>query len=244
MAVDKYGNTVIKKDFWADGGWYTAFILLPLLAAWIIVFFLLTYGAYFTFRYDIEHAKAGFLFIVFAFLIGFDAIPFARSVWTLFTEKVIFTSERFMYHGFGSYSLPYKSIKHMTLRERQGPFGRESFLAIIAADERGRERAYIIPRWRTLSGGTLSQEFSKYITLTLLDRGLLAYYAYSAGREWWLAFILAGTALSAILSFLVARASPESTASLTVLFWLALALALVVFFARYIGRKKYVTLEA
>ena len=244
MAVDKYGNTIIKKDLWADGGWYTAFVLVPILAGWVILFFLLIYGVYFTFRYDIEHAKAGFLFITFAFLVSLGAIPFARSVWILLTEKIIFTSERFIYQGFGSYSLPYKSIKRITLREKKGPFGRERLLAISATADTGQERFYIIPRWKTLSGGTLAQEFSKRISLSLLDRGLLAYYAASAGREWWLPIILAFAALVAIFSFLLARTSPESTSSIAVLFWLVLAILLIIFLARYIGRKKDITLEA
>lgn len=244
MAVDKYGNTIIKKDFWADGSWYTAFVLVPILAGWVILFFLLIYGAYFTFRYDMEHAKAGFLFIVFAFLVGLGAISFARSVWTLLTEKVVFTSERFIYQGFGSYSLPYKSIKRIALREKKGPFGRERLLAVSATADAGRERFYIIPRWKTLSGGILAQEFSKRISLSLLDRGLLSYYAASAGREWWLPVTLASAALITIISFLIARTSPESTSSIAVMLWLALATLLIIFLARYIGRKKDVALEA
>ena len=244
MAIDRYGNTVIKKNFWADGGWHTAFVLAPILAGWVILFFLLIYGAYFTFRYDTEHIKAGFLFITFAFLVGLGVIPFARSVQVLLTEKIIFTSELFIYQGFGSYSLPYKSIKRIALRDKKGPFGSERLLAISAAEEAGQERFYIIPRWKTLSGGILAQEFSKRVSLSLLDRGLLAYYAASIGREWWLSVILAFVALVTLFSFLLARTSPESAASIVVLFWLALSALLVIFLARYIVIKKSVTLEA
>ena len=242
MAVDRYGNAVIKKDFWADGGWYTVFFLLPVFAGWVVITIILIYGTYATFRYEPQKLQAGFLFIVFAFLFCLAAIPLFKSVWTLLSERIIFTNERIIYLGFGSYSLPYKSIKRVTLREWPGPFGAERFLFFVASDSAGKERLYLIPRWKTLAQGALTLELSRHMTLNLLDRGLLSFYAVLPGRDWWLPAILSAFGAVLVFSFLAARISPEQTASVVVFFWLIAISVLIFILARYLGRKKEVTL--
>lgn len=238
MTIDRYGNAVIKKDFWTDGTWYAAFFFLPALVLWLIVTVVLIYGAYFTFRYEIEHLKAGFFFIIFAFLAGLSFFPFLKSVWALLTERMIFTDERIIYRGFGSYSVPYQKIKRVVLREREGLFGAEQFLFFAAADEFGKETLYLIPRWRTLAGGVLAKELSQHMKLNLIDLGLLSFYAARPGREWLMAAILSGGGIFLFVTFLVARASPGALASITVFLWLALAIAVIVLIARYLNGKR------
>ncbi|MDO8560938.1 MAG: hypothetical protein Q7R91_01845 [bacterium] len=243
MAVDKQENTVIKKDFWADGVWHTVFFLIPLLIGWVIIFFLLVYGAYFTFKYDTGHIKIGFLFTIFALLVGLSVIPLAWSVWILLTEKITFASDRFTYSGFGSYSILYKSIQRIASREKRLFGGRGQFLVFLANDKFGRGHFYVIPRWKTLAGGVISQELSKRTTLSLLDYSLLRYYSASAAREWWLAAILIFVALAAVVSFFAAKTSPENASGATVIFWFILSSLLIFLFVRYIVRKKDVVLE-
>ncbi len=240
MAIDRHGNVVIRKDFWADGVWHTVFLLLPALAGWVIVTLILIHGTYATFRYEPQKLQAGFFFMIFAFLFALAAIPLFKSVTTLFSEKIIFANDRIIYLGFGSYSLPYQSIRRITLKEWRGPFGMGRFLFFVSVDSMGKERMYLIPRWKTLSKGVLARELSSHMTLNLLDRGLLSFYAALPGRDWWLPVILLAFGVIIVFSFLAAITSPETMASVAVFFWLLAVIALTFVLACYLDRKKNV----
>lgn len=233
-------NTIIKKDFWADGVWYAAFFLLPLLIFSIVLVAILVYGAYATFRYEFEHLRAGFLFLVFALIGGATAAIFAKNVWIILREKAILTSDRIIYSGFDSFSLPYGSIKGVKLTDRKGLFGSEKLLFLVARDEIGREKMYAIPRWHALGNGLLARELSKRMTLSLLDRNALSFYSPAKGHEWILAVIFVSAGVLFVISFLIARAYLASFGGIAILFWVLLAFLLIFVSYRYFSRKKSV----
>lgn len=238
MGIDKNGDTIIKKEFWADGIWYAAFLLIPLALSWVIIIIILIYGAYFTLYYEPAKLQVVFFFILFSALSSVAVAALIKSVWTIFTEKIVIANDQITYSGFGSYSLPYRSIKRVALKETSGPFGKERFLFFVGPDGVGNEGWFLIPRWKSLSGGVLTRELEKRTQVSLFNRSLLTFYISFHGKEWWLPVTLAVSAIILIFSFLIARGAPEKAATLTVLLWLFLESALIFFIARYINRKK------
>ncbi|MBI2639617.1 MAG: hypothetical protein HYW90_01850 [Candidatus Sungbacteria bacterium] len=236
-------NKVIRKDFWADGVWQVVFLLLPLAVGSVISVAILLYGAYATFQYEPEHGRAIFLFSLF-FLIGTAAAAlFIRTLWKSLNEKMTFTNEQISYGGFGSFSLPYSSIKRVALSEHEGLLGKERMLFFLAGDGVSKDKMYAIPRWNSLAGGVLARELSSRMTLSILDHNILSFYAARRGVERFLPLLFAGAGILFVISFFIARSSGGVLAGLIMLFWITLAAAIIFILWRHMSiRKKLATI--
>lgn len=227
MIGDKSTNVTIRKDFWADGVWQVAFFLLPLALGSVVFVIILFYGTYETFQYEPERGQAVLLFSLFSLIGTATAALFIRSVWKILNEKIVFTSERISYTGFGSFSLPYSSIKRVTLSEHTGLLGNERALFFVSGDGVSKDKMYAIPRWSSLAGGVLARELAGRITLSILDHNVLSFYATRHGIERFLPLVFAGTGILFIASFFIARSSGGVLAGFIMFFWLILAAATI-----------------
>lgn len=227
MIGDKSTNVTIRKDFWTDGVWQVAFFLLPLALGSVVFVIILFYGTYATFQYEPERGRAVLLFSLFSLVGAGTAAFFIRSVWKILNEKIVFTSERISYTGFGSFSLPYSSIKRVTLSEHKGLLGKERALFFVAGDGISKDKTYAIPRWNSLVGGVLARELAGRTTLNILDHNVLSFYTARRGIERFLPLVFAGTGILFITSFFIARSSGGVLAGFIMFFWLILAAATI-----------------
>lgn len=218
---------IIRKDFWADGVWQVVFFLLPLALGSVIFVIMLFYGTYATFQYEPERGRTVLLFSLFSLVGAATVAFFIRSVWKILNEKIVFTSERISYIGFGSFSLPYSSIKRVTLSKHAGLLGKERTLFFVAGDGVSKDKMHAIPRWNSLARGTLARELASRMTLSILDHNVLSFYAARRGIERFLPLVFTGTGILFIASFFIARSSGEVPAGFIMLFWLILAAATI-----------------
>lgn len=233
---------VVRKRFWADGTWLSAFFLVPFFLGLAFFDVILIFGTYAALRTGSAGLKAVLLFSVFIVLISIAAIMAFRSVFASFFERMEFTPDRIIYRGFGAYVLPYQNITRVTLKERRGVFGRERFLFFAASDGSGGERFYLIPRWRALTGGFLSRILGERMKISIIDRGLLSFYAAFPGKDWIMYCGLAAIAALFIFSFVSARSAPEAFSGIAIFLWILLLATIIALLARYFQRKREVVI--
>ena len=243
MATDKYGNSVIRKDFWADGVWQAVFLLIPIFIGALLFEVILAYGAYAAFQREPEHIRVLILFFTFS-LVGAASLVFlGRNIWALLNEKITLTSDRLSYTGFGSFSIPYSSIKRVTISEHAGILDKERRLFFVAGDGVTKDKMYAIPRWRSLAGGVLARELSSRMTLSILDHNALSFYTPKGGKERFLPYLLLTAGVFFIISFLAVRGSSGAIVGVIIFIWFLLASAFIFTLWRYLRIKKNVILS-
>ena len=154
-----------------------------------------------------------------------------------------FTPDRIAYHGYGAYEIPYKNIMRIALKERKGFLGRERFLFFVARDAYGNMRSYLIPRWHTLAGGVLNRILDERMKLSILNRGLLSFYAAFPEKDWLTPLALGILSVHFGIFFFLAKSKPETFASTAIGVWLAILVATAIILLRHFQKKSKILFE-